>query len=348
LITFNDDLALVSSTEITLPYLSLNKLYSISDFTIDVDGNSYFVYEGERSTSETDAASNVHLEIMKVAAKTNKVETIPIALRDKFINDIWIYEFDENKIACTGFYSGEDNSSSVNGILVFNVERDNKITNFVNHDIPINVLNQFVKGRTKNKNNRNEEEGTAELENLAFRGLQFDKDGSYLITGEQQVTWVKDFYTKAKGGGAANIASTEFYDILACKIKPDGTLGWMRKLPKKQEGLGANIGDLSFATIASDDTQYFVYVDSEDNLNLKETDTPKLHKNGNNGFLAAYNVKNETGEVKKIGIGSLRDFDGKALYQFGIHRIVQTSEKEFIFEAYLKGNEDAMVRVIFR
>ncbi len=339
---FDDQLKSISKSEIkmTQPIPKID----ILDYSVDSDGNTYMVnlkYGVSRFNDNNE--EEYFLELMKVKPNTNEFETIPVALKGKFINQLWLYEFDKNKMVCAGFYNNDKNGFNADGIILFNVEKNNAITNMTSYEIPLEILNQFESKRNRNKNVAKENKDKAEMKNLTLRQLFHQEDGSYILTGEQQLLY-GEVYSKAKGGNLSSVSGRKYDDILACKINADGSLAWMRRLPKSQTS-GENIGDISFNYKHDGQSHYFLFMDNINNLKLPFDEMPDVHENGNNGYLTAYKVNDATGNVEKISIASFRKLD---LHQFHMHRIQDVSAKEFVFEAYKKGGEDVMIKVILK
>lgn len=193
---------------------------------------------------------------------------------------------------------------------------------------------------------KNEAEDKAELESLILRRVKVFEDGSYLLVGEQETYYSPQRRPPNPLVKAQMVEQRHFNDLLAFKIKKDGTMAWIKKLPKQQTG-SSDIGDMSFFTFSNDEAHYFLYADEKDNLNLGFDEKPRRHLSTLDSYLIAYKINDKDGVVIKIGIGYLNDFLGYKIYHFNVHGVEAISEKEIIFDGYVKDNEDAFFKIKF-
>jgi len=90
---------------------------------------------------------------------------------------------------------------------------------------------------------------------------------------------------------------------------------------------------------------YLVFLDNVKNMKLETDQRPFEHRNGAGGFLTAYEVSHEEGNVSKVSILDTKKAQGKKIYQFGVERVFKTGPGEFVFEAYKKKKQDILVKV---
>ncbi len=341
---FDDELKPLSLNEVKMPHTE--KLMNNIDYAVDTEGNAYILtlVFSDRPVIKNEKVK-YFIELLKIVPNSKKIVTIPVLLKGKFISKLWLYEFDKNQMVCAGFYCDKENSSNVNGVMLFNINKDNSISKMINHEIPLEILNQFASKRKQNKNAKKDKDDKAEFEDLALKKVVAQADGSIVMVGEQQYSITTTSYSQS--GGSSTTTTYYYNDMLACKINTDGSLAWMRKLPKRQWGKLAP-GELSFNYMQGNQEHFFMYIDDEENLKLQIDEFPTPHRDGREGMLTAYQVDDKTGSVKKIGVLNTKDVQGVALYQISMDRILPTGDKEFVFEAYKKGKQDILIKVKFK
>lgn len=138
--------------------------------------------------------------------------------------------------------------------------------------------------------------------------------------------------------------SYHYGDILVTKIAADGSLSFMRKIPKRQRGWDG-LGGLSFKYFFANNSHYFVYLDNVKNIGLPEEKLPAQHIDKKGGYLTSVKITDADGTLTKGSILNAKEVDDFKIYQFSTTRIVKTSENSFMFEAYKKAKEDIMIRV---
>jgi len=151
--------------------------------------------------------------------------------------------------------------------------------------------------------------------------------------------------TTTHPGGNSSYSKHYYYsDILATKIDKNGELAWMNKLGKAQHGEKGKKG-MSFEYFSNKESNYFLFLDNVNNLDLQPNERPAVHQDGKGGFLTAYKIHHETGEVDRVSLFDTKDVKGIKVYQFQVNRIVQISPTEFIVEVYKKKKEDILIKV---
>ena len=136
-----------------------------------------------------------------------------------------------------------------------------------------------------------------------------------------------------------------YYDILVTKINADGSLAWMRKLPKRQIGSRGK-GSMSFYHDKLSDQHYFLYLDHPKNDIVNVFELPNIYADGRRGVLTAYQVDDETGKAKKAQILDTKRNNSKYQFsQFDVGRIMPTSSSSVVIEFYKRRKEDLLVRI---
>lgn len=346
---FDSELNQLVGNEIKMPYTE--KQMDNIDYHIDKDGNPYLLAKVRADGSNKDFIGkgknktiNYHLEVLKINVEEKSIKITKIELDEYQIASIWLYEGTDQSILCSGFYNKTENSSeNADGVFLFKMDTDGAITDKKFYEIPVEILNQYEKKVVQKKNNKKDKKDKAEFGSLEMRKLIVQPDNSILLIGEQYFI-VQHTYTDSNGNTRTRY-SYHYYDLLITKINPDGTLAWMRKLPKRQVG-GNGRGGMGIKHMTIDGNHYFVYLDNVKNIDLALDKRPAVHRDGRGGFLTAYRLSDETGAVKKVSIFNTLEVNDKyKLYQFQTRRMVPVSENEFVVEFYKKQKEDVMIKI---
>lgn len=183
-----------------------------------------------------------------------------------------------------------------------------------------------------------------------LKNIEVLPDGSMMLVGEQYfMQQHQSGGGMAMGGGMSMGGSNTYYtyhygDILATKIAADGSLSFMRKMPKIQVGKNGQ-GGMSFKYFFANNSHYFVYLDNVKNIDLPEGKTPAEHSDGKGGYLTAVRITDADGTLKKGSILNAREVDDFKIHQFSTNRIIKTGENSFMVEAYKKQKEDIMIKI---
>ncbi len=342
---FDSDMNPIWSKEIKMPYTE-KKMNNI-DYALDSYGNSYIlttVYKDDSTRRfKKDGSINYHMELMKIDAKTQTLRKTKIELKDQHINRIWLYEAEKGKMVCAGFYNDGKDSDDAEGIFVAQLDENNKLANVNSHKIPVEVLNLYKKKRIQAKNEKKEEKGKkTEFEELQLRKFITRDDGSILLIGEQFFIKAHTYYSN---GRRTTYYTYHYNDMLISKLNPDGSLAWMKVLPKMQRGTVGQ-GGMGFKYFSRNNNHYLLILDNFKNLELSEDKAPKLHMDGAGGYLTAYKVTDD-GTVSKfsiLNVAEVPELKKGAVYQFGVNRIVNISDNEFVVEFYKKKKEDVLIK----
>ncbi len=344
--TFDKDLNPIGTDEIKMPYIQ-KKMKNLH-YSIDSEGNIYILSAVSNGNVDIkkclDGKGESHLELLRIIAGTGVLEKVPVELSNFYIHNLTSFEGPGNYIVCAGSYSKVSNKkgNSIDGIFVFKAGKEGEIYDYATYEIPLEILNQNLKKKEQNKNTKKEKDDKAEFEDLIMQNVVINSDGSMLLVGEQQY---KIITTRTSANGSVNVTVRDYYnDMLVTKIEADGKLAWMKKLPKKQQGL-KGLGGMSYKYISGRDYHYFLFLDNVKNQGLTMQEVPAYHFDGQGGFLTAYKLNDESGEVSKDYIMDLRNVKGMEVFQFKTSRILSVSPTEFIVEVYKKDKKDILIKI---
>ena len=332
------------------------------DYQVDSKGNLYLLTKvfhddsNDDKKKRKDTEANYHLELFIIKSGSSKIEISKFENKDKFINKLWLFDTDKDYLFCGGFYSNGKESKNAwgsqsdfddcDGLILFKVNSSGNIYDKVYHEVPLEVLNQYESERTKKKNEKRERNGdNAQFSDLELKNLIVNKDGSIVLVGEQYFTIYHNNSSMGMGGMAGGGYYTYHYcDMLVSKINTDGTLGWMKKIGKNQVGKRGQ-GGMSYKYFNANNSHYLVFLDNVKNIDLPLDKAPKLHSDGQGGYLTSVKISDSDGALTKGSILNSRDVEDITIYQFSTNRIVKTSESSFLLEVYKKKKEDIMIKV---
>ncbi|MFD2542728.1 hypothetical protein ACFSSB_10405 [Lacinutrix gracilariae] len=353
---FDTNLNTIWSKEYKMPYTE--RRMNLVDFAVDSDGHGYILTKvfhddsNKDKRKKKDTEANYHMELFRLLDGSEGIEKSKIVLNDKFINGISLFESPDGFMVCAGFYTNglNNNLGNSDGLFTFKITKEGELVEKNAHEIPVEVLNQYVSKRTQKKNKKKDKENKAEFTNLQLRDLIINPDGSLVLIGEQ--TYVVTHY-RSNGQVYYTFHNN---DMLLSKVDASGDLEWMKKLPKRQSGapkIGQVYdtsktyqGGMSYSYFFTNGNHYMVYLDNVKNIDLKLDEVPAKHSDGHGGYLTAYKINDATGTVTKDNILDTRNVTNKLeVYQFSNNRVVKTAENQFVIEFYKKKKEDVLIKV---
>ncbi len=343
------------SREYTMPYTE--RRMDVEDFAVDSEGNGYLLAKVFHDDSNKDKKrrkdeeANYHMELFRLSKGSSEIEKTKIDLGDKFINGVSLFESFEGYMICSGFYTNGLNNEfhNADGLYTFKITKEGKLIDEKSYEIPLEVLNQYVKNRTKKRNERKDEDGKAEFEYMKLRDLVISDDGSLMLIGEQT-------FIVVHRSPKRTYITYHNNDILVSKIDAAGNLAWMKKIPKRQIGqpkMGEVFdtskvyqGGMSYSYFNTNGNHYIVFLDNVKNIDLELDQIPALHSDGHGGYLTSYKINDGTGAMSKGSILDTREVtDDMEVYQFSNNRIVKTDDDQFVLEVYKKQKEDVLIKV---
>ncbi|MDH5367914.1 MAG: hypothetical protein OEW67_13090 [Cyclobacteriaceae bacterium] len=320
--------------EMEMPYTE--KEMDNMDFTVSNDGTAYMLaYIRETKSLELLAINNSDIKISKIEND-----------RDIILKQVWLIEDSKGVLSCSGYYANGLISRkgpvayNSDGIYRFTMNTSGKLLSSNYFEFPLELLNQNESKRINRINERQEKKERAGISYLQLLNFITEKNGDMIFLGEQSY-----LVEKRNANGGSTI--TYYYnDIVITKIDKDNNLVWMKKLPKAQKGKRGK-GGMSVRYIRGDDAHYLLYLDNINNASLGVYGVPKAHVDGKGGYLTAYKIDNATGEVEKHPILDITNLygDGTEGHQFKTLRIFKVEEKLFMTEVYIKGKQDAMIKM---
>ncbi|PCJ83273.1 MAG: hypothetical protein COA57_11575, partial [Flavobacteriales bacterium] len=359
LMVYDNNLEPIWNREVKMPYTEAEM--DNLGYTVDSKGNVYIL--ALVKTNE-----EPYLELLKYSPDIDNPIKIKVGGEGKsFSHGIQLQEGKNGQIYCAGFYGRKKHSD---GVYVSVLDTRGNVKNEKFHEIPIEIINQYIKEGKQEKNEKKEEKGKeVGVYELGLDQILIDGNGGLTLIGEVFYTKTRTSYGSGGVGGmgGAKTSIEYFYkEMFLTKISPEGELEWMKKLIKNQyKREGGTFGmspvfariranyfskiqiskDLSYKYLRTETDHYLLFLDNIKNLNLPENKKPAKHLSGAGGYLTAYKVNDETGAVSKASLFDTRNVNGMPVYQFEINRISKTKDDEIIVEFYKKKKQDIFLRV---
>ncbi|MCW3093805.1 MAG: hypothetical protein JWP81_4874 [Ferruginibacter sp.] len=332
LYVFDENINKMWGNEFTMPYTEA--IMDNSDFSVDSKGNAYLltkVYDSDsrKERDKSTGAPAYHYEVLKFTKDSKKIIIATIDIGDYFIRETSLIEnsLHEMIVACT--YSKKSRGTGTDGIFLALLDQNGKIAKYRNgyYEFPLAELEKFESARSQRKMEKKDD---YEVPNLKVRNVLIEGDGSVFIACEEYHL-VSHYYTT--GSGFSTVTYTSYYeDMLGAKINAAGKFEWLRKIPKRQIG-GLGTGTMSFKLISDASGYYFLYLDNLKNMELSDSDVPKIHRDGYGGQVIVSKLDNN-GVLSKDLLFDTREED-IMIYPSDFNRI---NGNQFIGRARLKKN----------
>ncbi len=311
-------------------------------YSVTGDGTAFMLAKINKSKS---------FELITVTEAGLKNQKLPIK-KGLLFDEFHLKESANGNILAAGYYNNGTEfkadwtgsmtlSRNVNGLYVFEIGKDG-IVNW-EHDYPfsLKLIKQYLSDRQKKKADKRESKEKAGINDLLLRNFIVNDDGSIVIIGEVS-------YTRKEMWMTSMTYVTHFSNMVVTKIDPSGNLAWQKKLPKNQAALAnkyESVGGLGMSYIQGEGAHYLIFADNRKNAKLTMDKPAEPHKGGFGGYLTAYKIDDDTGEIEKHLILDLTDIKGVKAYQFYVTRIFEAMDKTFLLEVYIKGKKDMVVKM---
>jgi len=341
--------------EVVLPYKS--KEVNFIDAAVDSDGRAYLLIELlKRAYKKNGSGSGTPLKVLYVNSHDGSVSPADIDMGGKAINSAKLFENSNGEIALSGLYAVGGIKNSSDGVYIVKLSIEGKVLINEIHEVPNEVI--ALNTSTQNQLNieRSSETTNWGLKDMVLREVIPGNDGSTIVLAERLL--VKKGFPLTVSEHSQVKSNLYYGSILAARMEADGTLSWMKKLPKNQMARFAGrphsefikdkvVGDMGFATINRHSDPIIVFADNDKNLELPDNEVPSTHWDRFGGYLTAYRINRLSGDVEKMSLFALSNYEGMILNSYGIDRVYQLAENEFAveFNTTLEGNKKKSVLV---
>ncbi len=322
---FDKNLQLLWNTEAEMPYPE--KYIQYLTQTVDSKGDVYAlirVYD-KKTTDEYGLYSEKalhHLELLQINQSTKAIKNTTFKLSSDDLRDISIVETSPNEMQYVGFYTLKN--TSVSSLFTCKIKADGTVERERIYEIPDAIVSLYEDKEDKTIKESEKIPALSELNQFVCDTIIKDANGDLLIIAEGNWGY--------------------YYDLLITRIDAQNNIKWMKRLPKRQYMGGAGYGK-SYKLISRSTHDYIIFLDHEENKDLKLEEITAKPWTSSGTVLTAYKVSKSNGQSDKIILLDTKDYNGKAVYRLAAERIVEASATEIAFEAYKKKNEDIVIKI---
>ncbi|MBD3582150.1 hypothetical protein [Flavobacterium selenitireducens] len=366
LIAFDGDMNKLSERELTMPYTE--RQMDNLDYYVDGIGNVYMLNRifhddtTDEKKKKDDTTPNYHLELFTLKPGSDSFQVTKVDAKDAFINDLAFFGNGKGDVVVAGFYNNGMNRTgffskgsrdgynyykNCDGIITYKMKPDGTLYDMFTHEIPLELLNQNESKKTKRKNEKKEEKGEgAKFYDLHLRDLEVKPDGSIVLAAEQ---YFSVLHTTSGGmnGGMNTYYTYHYNDMLVAKILPNGSLGWMKKIPKQQFGMQGR-GSMGFNYFSNDKECFLVFFDNPDNVDITDDKVPATYSDRKKGYLTVVRISDADGSSTRGSILNAKEVEDFKLHQISADRMMKVTDNLLLMEAYKKNKEDVLIKIVLK
>lgn len=321
---FDNDLNMLWSKELQLPFK--DRLYEVERYKVDNNGNAYLlgiVYKGQVRVRRQGRPNYSYHLLAYDHGETYKEYLLN--LQDKFITDMQFEIAPNGDIVCAGFYS-ELGTSSIKGTFYLLIDAASReVKKEFYQEFETSFLADFMSERRADKGR--------ELYEYDLNRLEIRRDGGVVLVAEQ--VYIKELenynnlnpygyryygtrfglirypYGRYGYGYPYNNSDIDlqynYNDIMVINLKPDGSIQWARKIPKRQRSKNDKGNYSSYALSVAKGKMFFVFNDNPKNLHKQSSDL-KIHNftKGKESVVVLVTL-DANGDIKKEPLFQVRD-----------------------------------------
>ena len=283
-------------TKVSLPYA--DNLFAIKDFEVDDAGNVYIVGKKWKGKAKDVIKGKINFSyvIVKYVEGGDNEQEFKLSLKNKYITQVKLAMDNDLNLICAGFYTNTKNIYSLGGSFLLKLNHEDGETMASNYkDFSVEFITSLLSKRKQQKAKKKKGK-KVEMPEYDLDALVIRDDGGVLLVGERAYV-VSHTYTDANGHSHT---SYTYYtrNIIVVNFNPDGTVKWMRRVPKSQSSSSPYY--LSYVSATYQDNIYFIYNDHVDNAKRKkESDFGHFNMRVKKANLVAYRINSE-GETKYL------------------------------------------------
>ena len=281
--------------DITLPYNDGN--FVIEKYSIDNDGNVFLlgVLFKDRVRIRRQGTPNYEYVILSYTQNGAKKDEYKIGLKDKFITDLTFKLDRQGNLVCSGFYS-ERGNYSIKGTYFFKINAATKqVSNQNLKEFDFQFLTEYMRPGEKRRAEKAEKSGNVnrgpELYRFSLDDLILRSDGGAVLIAEQYYVYERFF--RNFDGTLRYDYYYNYNDIIVVNIRPDGSIEWTVRIPKRQETLNDGGYFSSYAMSIVKDRIYFIFNDNPRNFETRNVGNRLYNYNGRQSIVALAEIKKD-------------------------------------------------------
>ena len=320
---FDSQLNQLWSKELELPFK--DRLYEVERYKVDNKGNAYLlgiVYRGQVRVKRQ-GRPNYEYHLLSYNQE-DQYEEYLLNLKDKFITDMQFEISRTGEIICAGFYS-EMGTSSVRGTFYLLIDAKTKeIKREYYQEFDPSFLVDFMSARKAGKGK--------ELLQYDLKQLEIRRDGGVVLIAEQfYVKELRDYNNYYPSSSRYYYPSYYSYwrypyryyqnpymnddsdvqfnynDIMVINIRPNGTIQWAKRIPKRQRSKNDGGRYSSYALSIAKGKMFFVFNDNPKNLHKESNDLKIYNYTKGKESVVVLVTLDGKGEAKKEPLFQERD-----------------------------------------
>lgn len=308
-------------------------LFGITNIRLDDNGDVSIVgieYKQKLTAKEIRRSGKPDYthHFIRFSEQGNKMISMPIEVKGKFITDLRIETAMNGDIVVAGFYS-ETGTFSIKGAFYMSIDpatesiKTQQFSEFGTEFITLNLTDREEK-KAKKKEAKGEE---LEMNEFDMRDLILRADGGATLVAEQYIFYVTtSTYRDANGRSQTTYTYHYLYnDIVVVSFSNTGALEWKTKIAKRQHTINDAGMWSSYAMAIVGDKLFFVFNDNPKNLFIAADETPYNFSAGKDLAVVLVEVDNSGKATKEMLFTTER---GDAMVRPQIAE--QTDEKEMI------------------
>lgn len=302
----DDQLSLLWSRDIILPYN--DQQFAVEDYRIDESGNVYLLgvlfNDGVRERRR--GLPNYEYVILAYTEGGKADQEYRIDVKAKFITDLTFRIANDGSLTCAGFYS-EKGTYSIKGTCFFQLDPvSKKVANLNFQEFDFQFRTEFLDNRAQRRAARAESTGNpereAELSRFSLDELILRSDGGAVLVAEQYYVFERTY--RYWDGSLRFDYFYHYNDIIVANIRPDGSIEWASRIPKRQETVNDGGYFSSYAMSIVRDRLYFIFNDNSRNF---DGSSGRLHNfNGRNSIITLAEL-NKDGQLDMYPLFHNRD-----------------------------------------
>lgn len=285
---FDQQLQQLWQRDITLPYSS--QLFGVEDYRVDNRGNVYLmgVLYADGVRERRRGSPNYQYVILAYTGDGADAQEYRLTVGNKFLTDLTFRIADDGKLVFAGFYS-EKGAYSIKGTCFFRIDPFTKEVQDLNlKEFDFEFRTEFMTDGEVRRAERAEQSGDTrrqpELYQFSLDELVLRSDGGALLVAEQFFVFERVF--RNWDGTMRFDYFYNYNDIIVVNIRPDGSIEWATRIPKRQETYNDGGYYSSYAMAIVRDRLYFVFNDNSRNFE-GSVGNSRLHNfNGQNSVIA--------------------------------------------------------------